>query len=250
MKLRDIVSWLDDTLQNDQFDDLSLNGLQLGDLDANIQGVAVGVDANLASFTKVVEQSANLYICHHGLFWGACYPIIDRHYRRFELLIKQQLAVYASHIPLDAHEKFGNNAVLAARLGLTACEPFGRWRGKMIGSIGTRPSARPVSEIGAAIEAVTGLPVVGCGERMIQRVAVMTGAADIRVHEEAIARKADLLVTGESNHPTVAVAEESGLSVICAGHYATETLGPKAIGQELNRLFNLPVVFIDHPSGK
>ncbi len=59
----------------------------------------------------------------------------------------------------------------------------------------------------------------------------------------------DTFITGEGQHHTYFDAEEWGLNVIFAGHYATETVGVKALGAHLSAQFDLPWDFIDHPTG-
>jgi len=58
----------------------------------------------------------------------------------------------------------------------------------------------------------------------------------------------DTFITGEGPHWTYALAEELGLNVFYAGHYATETLGVRALADHLGRKFGLPWVFLDHPT--
>ena len=60
---------------------------------------------------------------------------------------------------------------------------------------------------------------------------------------------ADTFITGEGPHHTYFDAEEWGLNVIFAGHYATETVGIKALAAHLSDKFDLPWNFIDHPTG-
>jgi len=57
------------------------------------------------------------------------------------------------------------------------------------------------------------------------------------------------LVTGEAHHWTYFDAEEYGVNVLLAGHYATETLGVRALAEHLSERFQLPWSFIDHPTG-
>jgi len=56
-------------------------------------------------------------------------------------------------------------------------------------------------------------------------------------------------VTGEGQHWTFFDAEELRLNVFYAGHYATETVGVTALAEHLYKKFDLPWVFLDHPTG-
>jgi putative NIF3 family GTP cyclohydrolase 1 type 2 len=45
------------------------------------------------------------------------------------------------------------------------------------------------------------------------------------------------------------LAEELGINLLYAGHYATETFGVKALAARHGQDFGLPWTFIDRPTG-
>ncbi|MEM0895512.1 MAG: Nif3-like dinuclear metal center hexameric protein, partial [Verrucomicrobiota bacterium] len=45
------------------------------------------------------------------------------------------------------------------------------------------------------------------------------------------------------------LAEELGINVLYAGHYATETFGVKALATRMSEKFAVAQTFIDHPTG-
>ena len=59
----------------------------------------------------------------------------------------------------------------------------------------------------------------------------------------------DTLVVGEGPHWTAVDAPESGLVIVYAGHYATETLGVRALVARISEVFGIPSTFIDAPTG-
>ena len=61
--------------------------------------------------------------------------------------------------------------------------------------------------------------------------------------------RADTFLTGEGNHHSYFEAEERGVNVLYAGHYATETVGVRALAEHLAARFGLEAVFLDHPTG-
>jgi len=86
------------------------------------------------------------------------------------------------------------------------------------------------------------------GPGQVNRVAILSGfGAD----EVTAARDtgADTYLTGETSHSNFWAASDLGLNVIYAGHYATETVGVKALGQRLEKLFGLKTRFLDFPTG-
>ena len=66
---------------------------------------------------------------------------------------------------------------------------------------------------------------------------------------EARAAGVDTFVTGEGGHHTYFDAEEEGINVIYAGHYATEIFGVKALAKHIEERFGIPWQFVDHPTG-
>jgi len=159
-----------------------------------------------------------------------------------------EMAVYSVHLPLDVHPRFGNNVLLATALGLRGLAPFLAWKGIHLGLAGTAEAPR--EEFAQRVAAAVGGPVHVCpgGPGVVRKVGVVTGGAGSEV-EAAAAAGIDTFVTGEGPHWSYPLAEELGLNVIYAGHYATETFGVRALVAELAARFSLESGFIDHPTG-
>ena len=79
-------------------------------------------------------------------------------------------------------------------------------------------------------------------------VGVITGGAGSEVAEVAAAG-IDTFVTGEGPHWSYPAAEELGVNVVYGGHYATETLGVRALAARLAERFGVDWEFVDHPTG-
>ena len=86
------------------------------------------------------------------------------------------------------------------------------------------------------------------GPDRIGRVGIVTGAGASLI-PQAAAAGLDTFVTGEGPHKTFFDAEELKINVIFGGHYATETVGVKALAEHLAAKFKLPWSFLDHPTG-
>ena len=223
------------------------NGLQVENSGA-VTRIAAAVDASLATVELAVAARADLLIVHHGLFWTPRQPWTGKNYALLKLLMANNLAVYSSHLPLDAHPRLGNNARLAAALGLKKLTPFFTSHGQPIGFQARAKILR--SELQQRLERATGakpLLIPGGGE-WCERIGVVTGGAggDLKL---AAAEGVDTFVTGEGPHWSYALAEELGLNVFYAGHYATETFGVKALAAWLSRKYKIPWEFLDHPTG-
>jgi dinuclear metal center YbgI/SA1388 family protein len=251
MTTRELDRWFSALLEPGRFPaDPSLNGLQVDNDGADIARVAFAVDACEETILRAARSGAGLLFVHHGLFWGDSVPVTGAHYRRLRALLGANIALYASHLPLDAHPDLGNNAGLAARLGLEGLEPFGEWRGATIGFAGS--FARPLSldEVLAKLFPDGKKPahVLPFGPAQIRTVGIVSGGASDEVHQ-AIARGFDLYITGEIEHEAYHAALENRISVIAGGHYQTETVGAQLVAARLGTEMGIDTVFLDVPTG-
>jgi dinuclear metal center YbgI/SA1388 family protein len=225
----------------------AVNGLQVEN-SGKVTRIAAAVDASLATVRKAVALKADLLLVHHGLFWSASHPWTGKRYELMTLLLENDLAVYSSHLPLDAHPRLGNNALLSSALGLKGLRPFFHDHGQ---TIGFRARARiPRRELARRLERATGCRpvVIPGGPELCQRIGVVSGGAGAEL-KLAAAEGVDTYITGEGPHWTYALAEELGVNVLYGGHYATETFGVKALANYLSGKFKVPWAFIDHPTG-
>jgi dinuclear metal center YbgI/SA1388 family protein len=249
VRLREIVEHLDGYLRVREVGDdpLARNGLQVEN-GGEVRRIAVAVDACQAVIEAAAAQGADLLIVHHGLFWGGPQPFVGRGRRRFAALLEHDIAVYSAHIPLDIHPEVGNNVLLAGLLGMDVKGWWGEYAGAKIGVWGVIDMPR--EEVGRKLTNVLGASprLIPGGPANAGRVGVVTGAGGSMI-EEAHRNGLDTLVTGEGKHHSFFDAEELGVNVFYAGHYATETVGVKALGGRLAARFDLPWSFIDHPTG-
>ena len=251
----EIASYSDDLLESSGVADYpnALNGLQLTNR-GPVRAIAAAVDFSTRTLEGATASGANLLIVHHGMFWGGLERLVGISYRRLRFLIDHDVAVYSSHLPLDRHQSLGNNALLARRLGLQPTESFARHGDTYIGVAGTADlETVTVGERAREFARSSGGDIrtttINPGRRT-KRWAICTGAgASAETLAEAAAMEVDTLIVGEGPHWTAVSAEERGLAIIYAGHYATETLGVRALAQHLSEKFSLPSSFVDAPTG-
>jgi len=225
----------------------ALNGLQVEN-SGRVKRIAAAVDASMATIQLAIAAKADLLIVHHGLFWSVRRPWTADNYDLMRLLVEADLAVYSSHLPLDAHPQLGNNALLCAGLGLRHLKPFFQSHGRAIGFCSQ--TKIPRTELAKRLEQATGVKpkVIPGGGAVCAQVGVVTGGAGAGL-KQAADEGLDTFITGEGPHWTFAAAEELGLNVFYGGHYATETFGVKALAAHLSKVFGVPWIFLDHPTG-
>ncbi len=249
MELHAVAAFLDELLERTAFRDASANGVQVENRCA-IDKIGLAVDACREAIEKAAAQKCNLLIVHHGLFWGDQQLALDPHYGRIRALIEADMALYAAHLPLDAHPQLGHNAQIACVLGLIRPEPFAPWHGKPIGIRGTLAQPAPLNELAPFLSEKIG----GCqgvftyGPETVQTVAIIAGSAtEAALYRELKRKGIDLFISGEPKHGARYMARELGLNVFFGGHYQTETFGMKALAAHLSERLHLPAVFIDTP---
>jgi dinuclear metal center YbgI/SA1388 family protein len=244
-----IVKYCDVLLRTREVDDYdgAVNGLQVEN-SGRVNRIAAAVDASLATVKLAVKAKADLLIVHHGLFWSPSHPWTGKKYELLQALLDHDLAVYSSHLPLDAHPRLGNNAQLCAGLGLKKLRPFFESHGRPIGFQSATKLSR--DEVAVRLAKATGARprVIPGGPTVCRCLGVVTGGAggDLKT---AAAAGVDTFITGEGPHWTYALAEELGINVFYGGHYATETFGVKALAAQLARKFGVPWMFLHHPTG-
>ena len=252
---RVIADRLDGWLRTGEIPDYpgAVNGLQL-ESRGDVQRIATAVDFSSQIVDDVIRAHAQLLLVHHGMFWGGVQPIIGAQYQRLAKLLASDVAVYSSHLPLDMHPEFGNNVLLAKRLGLHPTEGFARYKTVDVGLSGVGDvNTASLVQRGRELAAEAGGQVVAPpipSERRTRRWAVCTGAgADSDTIREAAARGIDTMIVGEGPHHTAVQARDLGIVIIYGGHYATETLGVRALGERAAAEFGIESVFLDAPTG-
>jgi dinuclear metal center YbgI/SA1388 family protein len=250
VKAERLFGFIDSYLGTQDFPDYptALNGLQV-EGPAEIGTVGVAVDASLETIRKARAAGLDLLIVHHGLFWGGLQPLTGPAVLKIREVIEGGLAVYSSHLPLDAHPEVGNSAVLCRALGIEPEGRFGSYQGVQIGWRGSSSSSLEELEARAAEVLGGRVRMIGApGRRAAGNVAVVTGAG-AGFLRAAAENGVDTLVTGEAPHHAYHEARELGVNLLLGGHYATETWGVRALAELLEAEFGLPWQFIDCPTG-
>ena len=246
----EIVNFLDEYLNVLAFPDKSRNGLQVEGKE-EVEKIAFAVDACMDTFIKARAFGADMLIVHHGLIWGGIEYVRGLVQKRLKFLLENELNLYAAHLPLDLHPEVGNNAQLLKLLELEPREPFGSYNGLNIGYISEFDEPKPlplVAQIFVEKLKTDYVKAYEFGVEEIRRVGVVSGRGGFAI-PEAIEKGVNLFITGEFLHDDYHTAKEGRLSVIAAGHYASETLGVKALMPILREKFGVKTVFIDNPTG-
>jgi dinuclear metal center YbgI/SA1388 family protein len=247
--LAKIVRYADEELRLLEIEDYAnaLNGLQIEN-SGEVTKIGAAVDASRRTVEMAIERAIDLLIVHHGLFWPGLRPLTGPLFHTVKIALDGNLALYSAHLPLDFHPALGNNARLAAALGLEKTEPFLELKGQPSGLLAEAAVSR--DELLGRLERSLGGPVrcIAAGPSPTRRIGIVTGGAGSEIYEVARAG-IDTFITGEAPHWAAVAAEELGVNLFLGGHYATETFGVKALAGHLAEKFALSWEFLDHPTG-
>ena len=245
----EIVAYLDSYLRVAEIPDSSPNGLQVQGGE-RVTTIAYAVDASVQTIEAAAKAKADMLLVHHGLWWGRHEQIVGNMHARISALVHNDLSLYASHLPLDCHPEVGNNVELARLLGLEVERGFGEYKGIEIRVIATAPEPIPRAEFTQRLE--TGVRTIPqsltFGPTNVSRVAIISGGGAMQA-EAARQAGCDTLVTGETSHSAYHHARECGINLIYGGHYATETVGLKALDRHLRKRFSVGGRFLAAPTG-
>jgi len=249
MNLNKIINFLNSYLAIEKFKDYAVNGIQIEN-NGIIEKIYSAVDTNLFSIENCGLNS--LLLTHHGLFWGKPVTITGLYYNKFKLFISKNVALYSCHLPLDAHPEIGNNLLLMKELSISKTGEFGLSNSNYIGLKGEFLERISINELVQKFSSIFSVkPVVlsfGKQEEL-KTVCVVSGSPGRDISDEFLKSGIDILITGEANHELYNFAEDNSLNILCGGHYVTEILGIKALGELVSKEFFLPFEFISHPTG-
>ena len=235
MTPRQLAKECDRILETKKFRDYpgAKNGLQVSH-GRQIKKIGWAVDADMESIRKAGKEKVDFLIVHHGLFWGS--SALDRKIRAKRIREAKRLgvAIYSSHLPLDAHPELGNSIGLLRALGLGDLKrkPFGVAMGRAIGwkVQGGRLRLRDLAN---RLHRATGRKavVLGRGPKVCRKIGIVTGGfGDL---DQVIKAGVDTLVTGEADYPTEVKAKELGINLILGGHRVTEVFGVMDLSEKI-----------------
>ncbi|WP_423224375.1 Nif3-like dinuclear metal center hexameric protein [Candidatus Amarolinea aalborgensis] len=246
----ELVAYLDAFLHINEVRDYGLQGLQVEAGGDEVNTLAFSTDSAWPCIASAQHAGAQMLIVHHGLFWGHEQLLRGPFGARVRRLFEAGLSLYAAHLALDAHPDVGNNAELARLFNITVTRWWGDAKGTLIGVLGAAPAGLTLAALSAQVGSRlnTTPRVQGFGPAEVQQVAIVSGSG-ASFAAEAKALGADTFITGETSHVDFYAAQDLGINLIYAGHYATETVGLKALARHLGARFPVRTVWLDHPTG-
>ncbi len=248
MKLKELNSYLNNLLEINSIKDYSLNGIQIGNENNEVKKIAVAVDSNLLTIQKAVALKVDLLLVHHGFFWDKPFAFTGPEYSKIENLIKNHIALYAIHLPLDINNPYGNNFQISTLLNLQNIEPFGNYQGTNIGYQGIINDN--LDQLKNKCEKMSkSVRYFIFNEKKYKKIGIVSGKGGFDTINDFINSDLDLLITGEIEHSIYNLILDWQVNVISLGHYESEKYGVMALAQHLTEKFNIEAHFIEQKTG-
>lgn len=243
MKVKELTNWLDSVYPSDMAEHWDNVGLLVGDDDAEVTHVFLALDLTETTLEEAVRAGADMIITHHPMIFEGQKKINNHSFTgcRILKLIRNGIQYYAMHTNYDV---LGMAELSADYLKLTdrevlsvteetkdGCEGFGR--------VGMLPEQMTLRECGDFVKkalALHDLRVYGNPDCLVQKAAVCTGSGKSMI-PDALAKGAQVYVTGDIDHHTGIDAVAAGLPIIDAGHYGTEYIFMETMKKKLSQKF-------------
>lgn len=242
--LNEIIRFIDNYLMINEIDDYSYNGLQV-EGKKEVSKIVTGVTANHELLVRAGAAGADLVLAHHGLYWKKADPRLTGILgKRVKALGEMSLAAY--HLPLDVHEKIGNNALIVKAIGAEFEDYIRPGKRDSIGVVATFSEPVAGDELAARIKTFCGNRepmVIGSAGKSVKRIAVCSGGGGFMFEENI--QGIDAVISGEIHEQHYHLAVENDVMGIVCGHHASEMCGIRALGELVAEKFGISCEFIN-----
>ena len=249
-RLERISEFLDTYLSIDDIKDACWNGLQFQGRE-EVKRIIYCVDAGAEAFSKTSSMKGDMIVVHHGHFWKNLKPFFSGWAKkRLDILYRNNISLYACHLPLDRHREVGNNAQILKLLDAYITDEFMDHGGTNIGWVGKIDNGSDLGVIEQTLNESleTECRVLDFGPEKVETVAVCSGGGGYGGFYEAMDKGVDLYITGDTAE-IFYTAKDAGINVIFAGHHCTEKIGLQALSNIVEQNFDVESGFLDLPTG-
>ncbi len=213
-----------------------------------VTNVLCTLDVTEAAIAKAVSDGCQVILSHHPMIFSPIGAVSadESIGRKIKMLMQNEIAVFSFHTRLDAADA-GLNADLARALGLTNTEPLAQ-----MGRVGDMVKPMSLCDFLTFLcEHTLTVPAAAYVDagKTVSRVAVVTGSG-LSLFSAALAAGADTFVSGTPKHELMLEAVESGMNVICAGHFETEVAASRLLADAVMQIapeihtctYDIPVI--------
>lgn len=241
MKLQKLLDQLDKIFEYRVFQEkYSFNGLQV-EGKPEINKIAFCVDATTRTIQKAIDNKCDAIIVHHGIFWPSLNNISGLNKKKIKMLLDKDISLVGMHLPLDKHPEIGNNICLIKLIGGEVIKEIG-----MASFIGKFENKKDLEKVVNLIDVSlkTKSKVFDFSEGKVKKFGVCSGGGASEIYS-MLGEGIDMFITGELKYEIIDICREHKISLVESGHYATETLGIKALKEKLEKKFEVETIYIE-----
>jgi dinuclear metal center YbgI/SA1388 family protein len=233
VKTKDILELLNNIAPFDIAEDWDNSGLQVGNLNWEVQKVMIGLDVSMSLMMAAKQGNCDLVLTHHPLMIQPEKSINFNRMpgRAIEIAAKNNISIVSAHTNLDK-ARDGLNDYFATKIGLETTKVFFRdgplpvTTDEMIGlgRIGYLESPTPLNKLVLQIKEklnLNHLRVTGDMNLPVTCVAICTGSGGSLV-DEFLKSRAEVYITGDIKYHEARQVEERSKGLIDVGHFGSE----------------------------
>lgn len=208
------------------------SGIQTGDMNREVQKIAVVLDVTPDALKKAEEFGAEVIVSHHPVLFRAVKSLTAGNIA-YEA-IKRGISIISSHTAFDVAEG-GVSDILLDRIGvkklnasenINGCLRFGNVENTDVVSFAKQVSDKLNAEVRFSSSG-----------KQVQKVAVC-GGSGCSLLDDVIALGADTFVTGDAGHHDFLDYQAAGINLIAAGHFETENIAMYLLAERIQNEFN------------
>ncbi|WP_084053049.1 Nif3-like dinuclear metal center hexameric protein [Desulfonispora thiosulfatigenes] len=247
-RVKDVIKQFEQLAPKEYAEKWDNVGLMLGSIDSNVQKILVTLDVTLHVVNEAIEKGIDLIIAHHNPMFNplANITLDNPQGKLITKLIKSEINLYCAHTNLDSCPG-GVNDILADLLELTDVKVLDKSsqvntfdQNVGLGRVGILPQETSLLEFIKQVKAalnIDSLRYVGNLDTKIKKVSLCGGSAASLIND-AINIGADVFLTGDLKFHEAQDAENLGICLIDAGHFATEVPVVKKVAAYLQNSFS------------
>ena len=242
MKIRDIVSVIEEFAPLALQESYDNSGLIVGRLDDEVKGVLLAVDVTEEVLDEAEREGCDLVITHHPIIFSPLKRFNSATYveRCVERAIRKGIALYAAHTNLDSTPR-GMSWQLGSMIGLDAMSVLEPRRDNAeagFGVVGTLSRAEGVVAFMNRINAIFEVGAlrysdIPSEDMMVRRVAICTGSGRSLI-DAAMAAEADVYITADLRYNDF-MCGENRMVLMDIGHFESEFCAIRIIYDVLSK---------------
>lgn len=219
-------------LKNYNIKDKSLNGLQIGGKNI-INKIITSVSLTPNLIKKSILLKFNTIIVHHGILWKNNNILSNFNKSIIKNILKNNINLFAWHIPLDIHKNIGNNILLSKKLNLKTKILPNKNNPYIISKIYKKDN------LIHKIKKIFKIFIYYKVKKKINKICICCGNGNNFIEKSIIKYNIDTYITGEISEINFNIIKKYNINLIILGHEESEIYGIKKLSKIITKKYNI-----------